>query len=237
MSITATWQLLQSNYVRATGRCSSSVASHREPHRLQPYLNAPLPRRSQDAQPEMRRLMHAHERAVLRLGPNATYWERMGVAMTTFRGLRAALHAAGCYPWRSLSTPLLFIPTMMAGSLGARHLVLTGDESWETAGLFWFEDLTQSDPTLMLPAIAMGAAYGLSEMAFGGVRDPRLAAGKQRTAVSAMLGQTLSVRLRSAIQMGMILMAPLVVQLPAGLVVVWISNSALVTAQILTLNR
>jgi len=66
----------------------------------------------------------------------------MGVALTTFKGLRASLHAAGCFPWRSLTTPLLFIPTMMAGSLGARHLVLTGDETWETAGLLWFEDLT-----------------------------------------------------------------------------------------------
>jgi len=89
----------------------------------------------------------------------------------------------------------------------------------------------------MLPGIAIGAAYGLSELAFGGARDPTLAAGKQRTAVSSMLGQQLSVRFRSAMQMGMIVMAPLVVQLPAGLVVVWISNSTLVTAQMLTLNR
>jgi len=116
-------------------------------------------------------------------------------------------------------------------------LVLTGDESWETAGLAWFEDLTQSDPTYMLPTIAIGAAYGLSELAFGGVRDATIKGGQQRTAVGAMLGSQLSVRLRSAMQMGMIMMAPMIVHFPAGLFVVWVSNSALVTVQMLILHR
>jgi hypothetical protein len=37
-----------------------------------------------------------------------------------------------CYPWRTFATPFMMTPLFFASVLGARHLVMLGDESFET---------------------------------------------------------------------------------------------------------
>jgi hypothetical protein len=51
------------------------------------------------------------------------------------RGAHAALRKQNCYPWRTFVTPLMMTPLFFASVLGARHLVMMGDESFET-GVF-----------------------------------------------------------------------------------------------------
>jgi len=47
----------------------------------------------------------------------------------------------------------------MLTMLGARHLVMLGDETFETGGALWFSDLTVADPTYVLPAVALASTY------------------------------------------------------------------------------
>lgn len=61
--------------------------------------------------------------------------EKITVMRIYMRGVHAALRKQNCYPWRTFGAPFMMTPFFFASVLGARHLVLTGDESFETGVL------------------------------------------------------------------------------------------------------
>jgi hypothetical protein len=67
-------------------------------------------------------------------GPAASPSEKFQVMRIYVNGVHAALKKQRCYPWRTFGTPILMTPFFFASVMGARHLVLTGDESFESGG-------------------------------------------------------------------------------------------------------
>ena len=65
-------------------------------------------------------------------GAAATSYEKFHVMRVYMKGAHAALRKHNCYPWRTFATPLMMTPLFFASVLGARHLVMMGDESFET---------------------------------------------------------------------------------------------------------
>ena len=165
--------------VRNTARCVSWWFMPRvcqcKPRSLCVYID-----RIVDASVEREQLRKAYQAAVSRLGLTAPpmdkfrlmriYASGLNVRASGLLGLlfvahletshhQAALKKHNCYPWRSFAAPAVQIPLLMSAMLGARHLVMLGDESFETGGALWFTDLTVSDPTYVLPAVAMASTY------------------------------------------------------------------------------
>jgi YidC/Oxa1 family membrane protein insertase len=173
-----------------------------------------------DARQDMARLVTAHRQAIEKLGPAATVMERLNATRVMLRGMQAALHKAGCYPWRTFTIPLAQIPAVMAGIMGARHLVLLGDESFETGGALWFTDLTTSDVTYALPAVCVGLTYGFLEYAFRRPKDGAAVVGGASLVSGGMMQ-----KFKSFLQLWTVLSIPLTAHLPAGLYVSWMTGT------------
>jgi hypothetical protein len=65
-------------------------------------------------------------------GPAATTFEKFSLMRVYMGGAHAALRKHNCYPWRTFATPLMMMPLFFASVSGARHLVMMGDESFES---------------------------------------------------------------------------------------------------------
>jgi len=174
-----------------------------------------------DAQGDIRALMRSYNTASTRLGSDASAMAKVGLTRSLMRGVRAALHKAGCYPWRTFATPFVHAPLLLLGGLGGRHLVLMGDESFETGGLAWFSDLTMADPTYMLPAMAYVSSYAFMEYAY---QTP--GGGKKTAGAPAIMGGRLVSGLRNTFQLWLLLTIPFTYQLPAGLYLGWVAGTA-----------
>lgn len=179
-----------------------------------------------DAQADMRALMLGYRAAMSEPGMSAPSKAR--VTLVFARGISAALDKARCYPWRSFAIPLLQLPVVMAGVLGARHAVLLGDESFEREGMLWFTDLTVTDPTYGLPVLAVGLAYASLEVIFGTGQWSRTVYQGGASLLGARFGHSF----KSGLQMLLLGSAPFVASLPAGLYVLMTANSAWTIAQV-----
>jgi hypothetical protein len=65
-------------------------------------------------------------------GPAASSFEKLSLMKIYMGGAHAALRKHHCYPWRTFATPFMMTPLFFASVLGARHLVMMGDETFET---------------------------------------------------------------------------------------------------------
>jgi hypothetical protein len=57
--------------------------------------------------------------------------EKLHLMRVYMSGAHAALRKQRCYPWRTFVTPVMMTPFFFASVLGARHLVMMGDVSFE----------------------------------------------------------------------------------------------------------
>lgn len=187
--------------------------------------------KSFDAREDISALVKAYQRAMSRLGMHASAAERFQLQRTLVTGARAALHKAHCYPWRTFALPFVHWPALTAAALGGRHLVMLGDESFETGGAAWFTDLTVSDPTYFLPAIAYISSYAFLEYVY---QPGRL---QQRTAgAAALLGGRVVRVLKNTGQLWLLLTIPVTYQLPAGLYLGWITGTVWAAAWVATVR-
>lgn len=177
-----------------------------------------------DAQGDIKALMRSYQTAMANLGPTPPPLKRLALTRTLMKGIRAALHKANCFPWRTFATPLVHWPLLTTGALGARHLVLMGDESFETGGMLWFQDLTLADPTYILPALSILSSYAFMEYAY---QTP--VAGQKTAGAPAVLGARIVTNVRNFFQLWVMAMAPFTFELPAGLYMAWIAGTTWAT--------
>ncbi|KAA0166355.1 hypothetical protein FNF27_07517 [Cafeteria roenbergensis] len=187
--------------------------------------------RAFDAREDMGRLVAAHRAALQRLGPAASPMERLAATRVLIRGMQAALHDANCYPWRTFAVPFLQIPAAVLAVLGARHLVLLGDESFETGGALWFTDLTVADSTYALPVVCVGLTYAFLEYVFRKPRDGGAVVGG-----AALLSDTLMRRFKSGLQLWTLMAIPLSSTMPAGLYMGWLTGTLYGFAYVTTIR-
>lgn len=91
-------------------------------------------------------------------------------------------------------------------------------ESFINGGVLWFENLTISDNTMILPCIAISLSYSLIELNY--------------LTKSLKIG-TFAYRLKDSIQCFMIVMMPVTLNLPCIVFLYWIPSSLFGIAQVL----
>lgn len=178
-----------------------------------------------DAKSDIQALQRSHRAALMSLGQAATSVEKFRLMRIYVGGAHAAMKKHKCYPWRTFATPFMMTPLFFASVLGARHLVMLGDESFETGGALWFTDLTVADPLFVLPALAATLSYAVLEVGFGASQTVRDSRGGTVSGAASLLQGGIVDKIKSGLQMFTIAGLPFVVELPAGILVGWIASS------------
>lgn len=154
----------------------------------------------------------------------------------TFRRLRAlTLRSAGTSPWQQFPWHVaVHVPLLVISSMGVRAVASRGLPEWQTGGLPFAPDLLVADPSGALPVLT--TALWLWNV------DPRSDA-RRRAVVEAnahvskrsRIVDALMTRLGEAVTTTMQVVAVVVLtfttQLPAGLVLFWVSNAAITALQ------
>ena len=129
-------------------------------------------------------------------------------------------------------------PMNSALEFGSIDTVRTG---LETGGFFWFENLTQCDPTYVLPCMSIGLSYLGISIAFNNTDTPstRTSQNIQNTVntvqVSSLPGPM--VVIREGILTCLLLSIPFISTLPAGVFMYWLPNSIFSISQTLILRN
>ncbi|GAB5366981.1 hypothetical protein AAMO2058_001190400 [Amorphochlora amoebiformis] len=138
----------------------------------------------------------------------------------TFRTFRFSPTMMAVYPILNIGMFFTFV-------VGVRNIVLTYPE-FTSAGYLWFTNLQEPDPYMILPIVAISGTLASLEL---GLRGRRALSADEQPSFS--MGD----RIIHLIQGFVIIMAPVTVQLPAGVFTYWITSSIMTISQILLLRR
>ncbi len=109
----------------------------------------------------------------------------------------------------ALASPLVQLPVFITFALANRRMIDTQVPGLDSGGLAWFEDLTEPDPLLVLPAVCLASTYMNLELGFARLHE----------------SQTVLRFLKDNLQLFLILGAPVSSTLPAGVFVYWFTSS------------
>lgn len=124
-------------------------------------------------------------------------------------GVNAALKVHQVGLLAAVASPLIQLPVFITFALANRRMIDTHVPGLETGGLAWFEDLTEADSLLILPALCLGSTYMNLELGFARLHE----------------SQTILRFLKDNLQLLLILGAPVSSTLPAGVFVYWFTSS------------
>lgn len=130
------------------------------------------------------------------------------------KGLRGISKMFNLRPWRALISPAVHLPCLFTFMLATRDMVRGETFDMSTGGALWFTDLGAVDTTMVLPCVAVGVTYWNLERAFG-----------RGDAV------TVSQVFRELFQTGVICSLPFVMNLPAGVFMLWIPSGLYTLSQ------
>jgi len=105
----------------------------------------------------------------------------------------------------------------------------------ETGGLFWFTDLTQCDPTYVLPVCSVGLSYLGINIAFRNTDKIQPGGSTNKVALSKLPGPMLF--FQEFALTALLVAIPFVSQLPAGVFLYWTTNSCFSISQSLLLRN
>jgi membrane protein insertase Oxa1/YidC/SpoIIIJ len=135
------------------------------------------------------------------------------------KGLRGISKMFNLRPWRALLAPAIHLPVLFTFMLATRDMVRSDVFDMSTGGALWFSDLGAVDSTMLLPAAAVGVTYWNLERAFG---------RSETVDVSQVF--------REVFQTGVMCSLPFVVNLPAGVFMLWIPSGLYTMSQSAFLN-
>lgn len=149
-------------------------------------------------------------------------------------GGHAAASAAGDTDTGTNSVPLWDTNKLMLENVldGNVTVLPTG---LDTGGLFWFTDLTQCDPTYILPVCSIGLSYLGINIAFRNTDKVQSAGSTNTVALSKLPGPMLF--FQEFALSALLLAVPFVSQLPAGVFLYWTTNSCFSISQSLLLRN
>lgn len=126
--------------------------------------------------------------------------------LSTFFKRRSALKQSVGYSALKRWSSLTQLPVIMLFSISLRKILIE-NPSIQAGGAFWFDDLLLKDPYAILPLLSLGLSYiVVSDIA-------------KRIPPGTMLSSLID-----ALQVGKLLMFPLVSQVPAGICLFWVSS-------------
>lgn len=124
-------------------------------------------------------------------------------------GCSAALKAQRVSLAAAVASPLVQLPVFVTFALANRRMIDTAVPGLDSGGVWWFEDLTEADPLLLLPLACLGSTYLNLELGFARLHE----------------SQTVLRFIKDNLQLFLILGAPLTSTLPAGVFVYWLTSS------------
>jgi len=146
--------------------------------------------------------------------------ERFHVLSVFVKGVNACLELNDVSKVELVAYPLVNMASFVTFVLSVRDMIVRSEDyEFEAGGLLWFRDLGAQDATFVLPLVALGLSYYALELAFRGG-----ALGSGRPQPTATL-------LQDAGQSLLLLSAPFVAVLPAGVFCYWIPSSLFAIAQ------
>ena len=143
-------------------------------------------------------------------------------AWATTRGMYRVCQQHGVRPFALVALPLAQLPLLFGLILSVRKMLLPGSptaSSMSEGGTAWFVNLTRPDPTMVLPLASLVMLMGNLQLSTIGARG------------------AVWVGLRNFIQATSVVMLPLYAELPAGVFMYWIPNSAFSFAQTMLIRR
>mmetsp|Transcript_25572 Transcript_25572/g.33449 ORF Transcript_25572/g.33449 Transcript_25572/m.33449 type:complete len:304 (-) Transcript_25572:270-1181(-) len=147
------------------------------------------------------------------------------------QGTGAALDLENCRPGLVLGLPLVQLGLFVYFIQSIRSLLVQGQlPGIEAGGMLWFTNLTEVDPTLVLPVSAIAMTYSNLELGF--VKPKPASISTQKDQEPGLANQ-----LKDYFQVYLILSVPFVMQLPAGVFMYWIPSSLFGTCQIILLKN
>lgn len=136
------------------------------------------------------------------LSETASEEEKMDAALA----YKATLRENKCHPLKNLVSPFLFPPIFLSLFGAVIDISTSGLPGVSTGGALWFPDLSQPDPTKLLPVLS-----GITWLA-----TIELASGKVFRMPPWML---------SATRLGAVAFIPVTESLPAGVFMFWITSN------------
>lgn len=142
--------------------------------------------------------------------------ERVKVISVFLKGVRSCLIIHNVSVFETLAYPTLNISMFITFVYSLRDMMDKGGLGIEEGGMLWFVDLTEKDPTIALPLVAIGLSYAAVELGFN----------------SRVPGGVL-VTVKDALQCLLIVGIPLVSYLPAGIFCYWIPSNLFGISQLM----
>lgn len=153
--------------------------------------------------------------------PSSQIQEKISVLSVFLNGVRACFVVHQVNTFELIFYPIVNFAIFASFVFSIRDLVINGDESLNLTdgGIAWFYDLSEKDKTFILPMVALCSSYMAVEIA-----------------VSNSKGK-LILLFKDVLQSLLLLSAPFVHNLPAGVFCYWIPNSLFGIAQSLALRN
>lgn len=142
--------------------------------------------------------------------------ERLNVISVFLKGVKSCLTIHGVSVLETLAYPFLNISLFITFVYSLRDMMDKADLGIETGGMLWFMDLTEKDPTVTLPLLAVGLSYVALELGFN----------------SRVPGGVL-VAVKDTLQCMLLISIPFVAGLPSGVFFYWIPSNLFGIAQLL----
>lgn len=147
--------------------------------------------------------------------------ERIRIMSIFAKGVKSCLIVHEISPLAFFAYPFINFALFLTFVWSIRDMIAnSGDVSLEDGGLLWFADLTAKDSTFLLPLGAIGLSYASIHIAFTGINAGRM-----------------SLLFMDFFQSIILLSAPFVTPLPAGIFCYWIPSTLFGIAQIYTLRN
>jgi hypothetical protein len=167
--------------------------------------------------------LHAVAPALRRIAEGRSDSGGGGSASERWAQARETLRGGSCWLSCIIGPPLLQIATFISGTLAVRALATAeGVDALRTGGCLWFSDLTIADPTLALPLAHVALVLLNLELGLGRVtgRPSRSDGGAPTGTV-----QRVAMALHTGVNMTMLTLFPVMSELPAAVLVFWLSSS------------
>lgn len=147
-----------------------------------------------------------------RLGKNVDQETQMRMAMQ----MKALFAKYQCNPLKALVVPVIQAPLFMSMFFGLRKMPDYFPTELSTGGLYWFQDLTQTDPLYILPVASIGSFIIMIELG----KDTMMASNPQQGKLMLNFFRGMCV-----------LMIPVTINFSSAVLTYWTVNNSISLAQ------
>lgn len=140
-----------------------------------------------------------------------------GSLFSMFNNIRIKMGEHGVAPVKFFLLPVATIPLFITFIVSVRKLIMT-DPSFTSGGALWFPDLTVADPIYVLPVASIVCTVLSLEIGSGRLQQKLMGASAEAPASTGS-------GLTNIFQGFIVLLTPLFMEFPSGILLYWITGS------------